>query len=59
MELARELIDSKLRGQATIAQSRLGAPDLADQLNRLAESASDAPRVELVRRAEAQGASLY
>jgi CRISPR-associated endonuclease Cas1 len=57
--LARDLIGAKLAGPAAVARSRLGAADPAAALDDLAGTARDASKVELVRRAEAQGASMY
>jgi hypothetical protein len=59
LTLAHELISAKLRGQVGVARSRLDAPDVTDAVEGLAEQAFDASKVELVRRVEAEGASLH
>jgi CRISPR-associated endonuclease Cas1 len=57
--IARELLASKLTGQANLLRARFGATNAADTVDELGDALTDASTIDQARQLEAAAAALY
>ena len=59
LTVARQLLTTKVRGQARVAKSQLNLPDVGDLLMRVADEIAEAPDLPRCQELEAKAANIY